>query len=321
MARIRTIKPEFTQSESIGRLSRDARLLFIQIWTIVDDSGRARASSRGLASALYPFDDDARGLIDEWLRELQREQLITRYEVGGSAYLEVINWRKHQKIDRPSVSRLPSIDEASRVFDEGSTSPRCASDAYLGPRTKDSIANAMDAGASVKPQVVNGSGQGEPEPPASSPSPEAASVLRVEPRTSSSAPPEDPVAPIVEVEVSGVVAGTPARADIWGAPLKYLTSHGVAERHARSMIGKWLKGRDHQSVFDAITQAQLNAAVDPVGFITKFLNSGAHNGNQGQYRRTGASKQDAYADLKAFQRQLEERECRGREGAGEVIDI
>lgn len=137
MARIRTIKPEFTQSESIGRLSRDARLLFIQIWTIVDDSGRTRASSRGLASALYPFDDDARDLIDGWLSELIREKLITRYVVDGSTYLEVNNWRKHQKIDRPTPSRLPGFDEASRVLDEPSTSPRHVPDAYLGPSTLD----------------------------------------------------------------------------------------------------------------------------------------------------------------------------------------
>ena len=33
VARIRTIKPEFPQSESVGRLSRDARLLFILVWS------------------------------------------------------------------------------------------------------------------------------------------------------------------------------------------------------------------------------------------------------------------------------------------------
>jgi hypothetical protein len=146
MARIRTIKPEFTQSESIGRLSRDARLLFIQIWTIVDDEGRARASSRGLASGLYPFDDDARNLIDGWLTELSREKLITRYEVDGSTYLVVNNWQKHQKIDRPTASRLPSFDEASRVIDEQSTKPRAPLAADLVPSTLDHGPRTVDRG-------------------------------------------------------------------------------------------------------------------------------------------------------------------------------
>lgn len=128
MGRIRTIKPEFPQSETIGRLSRDARLLFVQLWTFVDDSGRARASSRLLASALYPYDDDAPKLMDRWLAELEREGCIRRYTVEGNRYLDIPNWLKHQKIDRPSASRFPAFDEGSRALDEHSATD-------LGPRT------------------------------------------------------------------------------------------------------------------------------------------------------------------------------------------
>ena len=132
MPRIRTIKPEFPQSESIGRLSRDARLCFIQLWTIADDSGLARASSRMLASLLYPYDDDAKSGIGVWLDELDRSGHIKRYTVNGDHYLEICNWLKHQKIDRPSQSRLPPFDEASRTFDVSSTT-----DLVPGPRIKD----------------------------------------------------------------------------------------------------------------------------------------------------------------------------------------
>lgn len=139
MPRIRSIKPEFPQSESIGRLSRDARLLFILLWTHVDDEGRARAASRMLASLLYPYDNDVPTLIDTWLDELEDEQCIRRYEHEGSHYLEVVNWRKHQKIDKPSASRLPSFDEGSPVPREASRSlaPDLVSRTLdLGPRTK-----------------------------------------------------------------------------------------------------------------------------------------------------------------------------------------
>lgn len=108
MARIRSIKPEFPQSESTGRLSRDGRLLFILLWTVVDDSGRARGNSRMLASLLYPYDKDAPDLIEAWLVELENEGMVRRYIVDGSAYLEICNWLKHQKIDKPTPSRLPS---------------------------------------------------------------------------------------------------------------------------------------------------------------------------------------------------------------------
>lgn len=116
MARIRTIKPEFPQSEGIGKLSRDARLLYVQLWTIVDDEGRARAAPRMLASLLYPYDDDAKDLIDAWLTELERAHKVRRYEVDGSQYLEIVKWLEHQKIDKPSKSRLPAFDVSSRVF-------------------------------------------------------------------------------------------------------------------------------------------------------------------------------------------------------------
>lgn len=58
MGRIRTIKPEFPQSESVGRLSREARLLFLLMLTIADDEGRMRGNGRFIAAQLYPYDDD-----------------------------------------------------------------------------------------------------------------------------------------------------------------------------------------------------------------------------------------------------------------------
>jgi hypothetical protein len=114
MPRIRTIKPEFPQSESMGRVSREARLLFVLLWTICDDSGRARAASRMLASLLYPYDDDAPKKIDLWITELEREECVIRYQAEGATYLQVCNWLNHQKIDKPSASKIPAFDESSR---------------------------------------------------------------------------------------------------------------------------------------------------------------------------------------------------------------
>lgn len=120
MARIRTIKPEFPQSESIGRISREARLLFVNLITIVDDAGRTRAPSRMLASLLYPYDDDVPSLIEGWLVELEAEGCIRRYDFEGATYLDLPNWLKHQKIDKPSKSRLPAFEEGSPITREPS---------------------------------------------------------------------------------------------------------------------------------------------------------------------------------------------------------
>lgn len=149
MPRIRTIKPEFPQSESVGRLSRDARLLFIQLWTLADDSGKARAASRMLASLLYPYDNDAPSLIDGWLGELEAEGKIALYEVDGARYLQIVKWLEHQKIDKPSKSKFPEFDEASRTF----ASPRENSlrTKDQGPGTKEGT-GTMEARASRLPE-------------------------------------------------------------------------------------------------------------------------------------------------------------------------
>jgi hypothetical protein len=133
MARIRTIKPEFPHSESMGRVSRESRLCFILLWTIADDAGRLRGNSRMLASLLYPYDDDAKNKIDGWLTQLAGEGCIDRYEVDGTSYIQVRKWAEHQKIDKPSQSRLPAFDEDSRTLAKVSE----ASATDLGPRTMD----------------------------------------------------------------------------------------------------------------------------------------------------------------------------------------
>ena len=116
MARIRTIKPDFPQSESMGRVSRESRLLFILLWTLCDDAGRLRGNSRILASLLYPYDDDAQKHIEKWLLELEKENCIVRYKADGGTYVEVLNWLKHQKIDKPSPSKIPPFTDDSRIL-------------------------------------------------------------------------------------------------------------------------------------------------------------------------------------------------------------
>lgn len=139
MARIRTIKPEFPKSESIGRLSHGARLLFLQLFMVVDDEGRARAAPRLLLGELYPYDDGEEGRpqatqddIDGWLRELERERKIRRYSVNGAHFLDIPTWGEHQKIGHPSKSRLPAFHERLMNNSGNAHEPLTP---YLGPRT------------------------------------------------------------------------------------------------------------------------------------------------------------------------------------------
>ncbi len=118
--RIRTIKPEFWESETLGRVSREARLLFVGLFSCCDDSGRTRASSRLLASRLFPYDEDAAKLLPRWLGELEAEGCVRLYQAEGEQFLDIPKWLAHQKIDKPSPSKFPEFREDSRGFEKNS---------------------------------------------------------------------------------------------------------------------------------------------------------------------------------------------------------
>lgn len=107
MARIRSIKPEFFTSLSIADLDLTARLTFIGLWTQCDDEGRCVDDARLIKAALWPLDDRTAADVDEDLQAIHRAMLIVRYTVEGRRYLAVRGWREHQRVNRPTPSRIP----------------------------------------------------------------------------------------------------------------------------------------------------------------------------------------------------------------------
>lgn len=123
--RIRTIKPEFWKSESVGRLSRDARLLFIGLWNHADDEGRFRASPALIKAELFPYDDIKPATILGWIKELSGNDAMIILWQGedGNQYGCLPKFRDHQRIDKPQASKLPKPPANStlpRTFQEHS---------------------------------------------------------------------------------------------------------------------------------------------------------------------------------------------------------
>jgi hypothetical protein len=115
--RIRSIRPEFWTSEDMARLSWDERLIYIGLWSYVDDNGVGRDVPKLIAADLFPLDDDTHGAlmkVSTALKALAAGGQITRYEVDGKAFLHVRSWTKHQVINRPSKGRypLPTCEDA-----------------------------------------------------------------------------------------------------------------------------------------------------------------------------------------------------------------
>lgn len=114
MARIRSIKPEFWKSEAIACHDFFTRLVFIGLWSYVDDNGVGIDNYRLIAAELFPLEDDFASVardLRESLARLADAGRIRRYTVGGKAYVAIVNWSEHQKIDRPNKPRYPEPDD------------------------------------------------------------------------------------------------------------------------------------------------------------------------------------------------------------------
>jgi len=107
MARIRTIKPDFYSSGKQLRLSIEAAFLLPCLWTHADDSGRIKDDELEIGSRCPRLYSSIPGL----LTELSNGGWIVRYEVGGKRFLQIHDWEEHQKINHPTPSKIPPINQ------------------------------------------------------------------------------------------------------------------------------------------------------------------------------------------------------------------
>ncbi|MFI5800424.1 hypothetical protein [Streptomyces sp. NPDC051677] len=113
MARIRTIKPEAFFSESLAEVSVEAERTLFGLLTQADDHGRHRDNAAIIAGLLWPLRAEHTSVhVEDDLQQLANAGLICRYTgCDGRRYLHVVTWSEHQKIDKPSQSRLPSCPQ------------------------------------------------------------------------------------------------------------------------------------------------------------------------------------------------------------------
>lgn len=134
MARIRTIKPDFFRSEDVAQLSYRARLTWVGLWTYVDDSGRGKDNARIIKGDLWPLEDDVTHKdVEKDLQELAAAGRIQRYEVDGEKYLLVLKWSDHQRIAKPTASKLPAPNHSDTTTGADATIPVGLPESYGSP--------------------------------------------------------------------------------------------------------------------------------------------------------------------------------------------
>ncbi len=108
MARIRTVKPSMFSSLTVTSWPLEVRWTFVGLPTYMDDAGRALDEPRLVKAELWPMDDRITPKrVDEFLTAIAESGPLCRYKVSGQAYMHITSWREHQRVNRPSPSRIP----------------------------------------------------------------------------------------------------------------------------------------------------------------------------------------------------------------------
>lgn len=178
--RIRSIKPEFWDSQKLGGVSRDARLLFIGLWSLADDFGRFRAHPAKIAGALFAYDDTAD--VPAWLEELVRIGVVQLYQHEGQDYGLVVGFAEHQKIDKRWASKLPEpqatpaqkkakrakvkasrakppvsrVDSTQSLPDQSASLPNCSASLADSPPLEQGMEQGVGDGGGVGEEPLDG---------------------------------------------------------------------------------------------------------------------------------------------------------------------
>ncbi len=130
MARIRSVKPEMRRSLTVCAWPYPVRWTFVGLPGYMDDAGRGIDDVRLVKAELYPIDDDmTTRKLEEHLARIEREGPLCRYEVGGVRYLHITSWREHQRVNRPTPSRIPPCPK----HEEGVSAPHVLTEPSVSP--------------------------------------------------------------------------------------------------------------------------------------------------------------------------------------------
>lgn len=123
--RIRTVKPEFWAHPVMSRLPYDTRILALGLLNLADDEGYFDADPDYIRGSVLFREDSSN--VRRMLDELSRSEWITLCGTAERPIGRVVNFRKHQRVDRPQPSRLKQyalVEDSSndrRALDDAST--------------------------------------------------------------------------------------------------------------------------------------------------------------------------------------------------------
>lgn len=119
MPRIRTIKPDFWDSQGTARASLRTRLFFIAMWNWADDWGVGDANPRRLLGFAFPNDESSE-VEPRNFRRLAEEVSscfdVVWYSVGGREFYSIPSWEEHQRTEKKAKRSNPAPDQADFIL-------------------------------------------------------------------------------------------------------------------------------------------------------------------------------------------------------------
>jgi len=107
VSRIRSIKPEWLEDERLITAGSDARVASIALIILADDYGRGRLT---VATAARIFPETPENFREAFAR--LSGWFVEEYHVRGQGYFRIVNWDKHQKVDKPGKPHVPPPETA-----------------------------------------------------------------------------------------------------------------------------------------------------------------------------------------------------------------
>jgi len=121
MPRIRTVKPEFWDSEDMAVVSEPSCLLAIGLLNFADDEGFFNANEAIIKKNIFPLREPSM-TIHEQLNELSNIGYLSLHNgEKNRSYGHIKNFNLHQKINRPNPSKIKGLitDDVSSLNTHG----------------------------------------------------------------------------------------------------------------------------------------------------------------------------------------------------------
>jgi hypothetical protein len=283
MARARNIKPALFTNEILGVGHPLCTLLFQGLWLLADRSGRLEDRPLRIKAEIFPYREAD---VDAMLHWLAHKGFIVRYQADGKAFIEVLNFTKHQNPHKnEKESEIPSVSDGCITSDILGTRSE-----FIGSAPADSLSSDLLIPDSLIPDVLIP--DKKPLPVAEAPAPSNIQVLKPKPKQKTEAQVANTntwdaytiaylerygVEPVRNAKVNGQISQLVQRLGADEAPqvaMFYVTindsffiraSHefGLLVARAEGIRTQWITGRQVNAVTARQvenTQANINAA-------------------------------------------------------------